>query len=284
MRIKISADSASDLPQDLAERYNISIVHGTILMDGKVLNDLTDVTPEDIFRHVEAGGALCQTSAQNVVDYAPLFERWREDYDAVIHFSLGSAMSACHQNACLAAEELDGVYVVDSENLSTGISWLALEAAELALEGLSAPEIVAEAQRRKNEIETSFVLENVEYLYKGGRCSAVAAFGSNLLGLKPCIELKGGRMGVGKKYRGSFGKCLAAYVRDRLLKRDDLDYRRIFVTHTRMDSALVRKVAEEVRAAGPWGEVLETGTYCTIANHCGPNTLGLIFSRKIRDN
>ncbi|MCL2342782.1 MAG: DegV family protein, partial [Firmicutes bacterium] len=284
LRIKFSADSASDLPRGLAERYGVTIVHGNIIMDGKVLNDLTDVTPEDIFRHVEAGGDLPHTSAQNVGDYAPLFEAWRKDYDAVIHFSLSSDMSACHQNACLAAEDLDNVYVVDSKNLSTGISWLILEAVELAAGGASAAEITAAAERRRERMEVSFVLENVGYLYKGGRCSAAAAFGANLLGLKPCIEVKDGRMGVGKKYRGAFDKSLLTYVRDRLGGRDDLDYSRVFITHTRMDTDLLRRVVEEVADSGPWQEVIENPAYCTIANHCGPNTLGVIFSRKSLGN
>jgi len=279
LRIKFSADSACDLPRELAERYDMAIVHGNILMDGKILNDLTDVTPEDIFRHVESGGELPKTSAQNAGDYAPLFEAWRKDYDAVIHFSLGSEFSVCHQNACLAAEELKNVYVVDSKNLSTGIAWLMLEARELAENGASPEEIVEAAKRRRELVEVSFVLENVEYLYKGGRCGAVAAFGANLLALKPCIEVKDGVMGVGKKYRGSFEKGLLTYVQDRLANRDDIDYSRVFITHTRMDAALAQKVVEAVKHAGPWQEIYRTGTYCTIANHCGPNTVGLIFSR-----
>jgi len=244
MRIKISTDSTCDLSQELLEKYDIGLLPGFIVNDGELLRDGVDITAEDVYRQVDAGGEICSTAAFNAGDYEDYFRPWLEEYDAIVHFVISSEMSVSYHNACAAAEELKElgeVYPVDSRNLATGIGWQVLEAAELAEKGLSAKEIYEAMLRRREQMEVSFVLDRLDYMRKGGRCSGFAALGANLLSLKPCIEVKNGKMGVGKKYRGSLEKSLSAYVKDRLTGRDDIDYRRIFITHTRMDKALVQK-------------------------------------------
>ena len=259
MKIKISADSVCDLTDELIEKHNIGIMHGYIVRGEVSYRDGIDITPEDIFNAVEAGAGVCTTSANNVADYTEMFSGYMEEYDAVIHFFISSQMSASYRNACLAAEELGGnIYLIDSKNLSTGVGMLVLKAAEMAAAGEDALKIKETVEELRDKVEASFVIAKLDYLRKGGRCSAMAAFGANLLNLKPCVEVKDGAMGVGKKYRGSFENCLEEYVRERLEGRDDIDYSRAFITHTRMDPALVEKIRQSVLLYAPFEEIFET--------------------------
>lgn len=280
MKIKITADSTCDLSPELVEKYDIGIIPLYIIKNGKPHRDGIEIIPQDIFDHVKAGGDVCSTAAVSVSDYHETFEKLLEEYDAVIHLNISSDMSACRQNALLAAAELENVYPIDSKNLSTGIGQLVLAAAEMAAGGASPREITDELTRLREKLEVSFVLDTLLYLHKGGRCNAVAALGSNLLNLKPCIEVKDGKMGVGKKYRGTLKKCLVNYVKDRLEGRDDVDTRRIFITNSGIDGEILKEVEAAVRSCQPFEEVLHTRAGCTISNHCGPNCLGILFFNK----
>lgn len=279
MKIKISADSTCDLSKELLLRYNIGITPLYVEKEGKSLRDGLEISPEDIYAYVGSGRGVCRTAAVNVADYLSYFGAWRKEYDAVIHITISSEMSSCYQNACTAAAELTNVFVVDSKNLSTGSGLLVLEAAERAAAGNDPEKIAKEVSALAEKVEASFVIDTLFYLQKGGRCSALMALGANLLHLKPCIEVKNGKMGVGKKFRGKFERCIEAYVEERLSGRQDLRYKRIFITHTACDPALVENVRSIIRAAAPFGEILETEAGCTISNHCGPNTLGVLFIR-----
>lgn len=280
MRIKVSADSTCDLSPELIETYDIGITPLYIVRGEEALRDGIDITPQDIYDYVENSNDVCSTAAVNMTDYAKVFRQWREEYDAIVHFTISSEMSACYQNAVLAASDLTEVYVVDSRNLSNGIGYLAIQAAQLAHSGVEAGEIKRILDERKEKLEVSFVLDTLEYLRKGGRCSTVAALGANILGLKPCIEVKDGKMGVGKKYRGTTVKCLCKYVEDRLKDRDDIDYERMFIVNSGMDPDIVQQVEQKIRELGPFQEILHNKAGCTISNHCGPNCLGIMFCRK----
>jgi DegV family protein with EDD domain len=220
--------------------------------------------------------------AANVADYTELFSRLADKYDAVIHFNLSSKMSSCHQNAVIAAQEFENVYVIDTKNLSTGSGHLVLDAAIMAKEGRSAEEIIERVNGLMDKVEASFVIDSLKYLHKGGRCSGVAALGANVLKLKPCIEVKNGAMGVGKKYRGNFEKVILEYVRDRLKGRDDIDTRRIFVTTPPggVSPEIVQSVIDEIKKYKTFDEIFTSEASCTISTHCGPVTLGILFYRK----
>ena len=142
MKIKISSDSTCDLSAELVERYDVHIVPLSVSKDGVFYRDGLEITPQDIFDHVSSGGGVCSTAAVNMDEYQHIFEGLRRDYDAVIHFTISSELSCCYQNACLAAQEVPGVYVIDAENLSTGIGQLVLEASIMAREGAAPEEIV----------------------------------------------------------------------------------------------------------------------------------------------
>ncbi len=279
MNIKISADSTCDLSPDLIARYDIGISPLYIVRDGESLVDGVDITPDEIYAHVEAGGSMCSTAAVSVYDYVEFFHKELESADAVVHFHISGDMSACYQNACIAAAEVGNVYPVDARNLSTGIGLLVLEAAELARKGeLTAQEIQQRMNQRRELLDVSFVVEQLGYLRKGGRCSSVAALGANMLSLRPCIQVKDGKMGVGKKYRGAYQKCLLQYVKERLEGRDDIDTHRIFITESGgFTPEEVAEVEAAVRGYQPFEEVLHTRAGCTISSHCGPRTLGILY-------
>ena len=279
MNIKISADSTCDLSPELIQRYDIGISPLYIVRDGESLVDGVDITPDEIYAHVEAGGSMCSTAAVSVYDYVEFFRKELESADAVVHFHISGDMSACYQNACIAAAEVGNVYPVDARNLSTGIGLLVLEAAELAREGqLTAQEIQERMNQRRELLDVSFVVEQLGYLRKGGRCSSVAALGANMLSLRPCIQVKDGKMGVGKKYRGAYQKCLLQYVKERLEGRNDIDLHRIFITESGgFTPEEVAEVEAAVRGYQPFEEVLHTRAGCTVSSHCGPRTLGILY-------
>ena len=279
-QIIISSDSTCDLSKELVDRYQIRIQPMGISLGDQMYRDGVDITPDMIYAHHEKTGQLPKTSAINVVEALEYFEELTKDGSAVIHFTISSSMSSTYNNACVAAQEFENVYVVDAKNLSTGSGLLVLAAAEMAQEGMEAQQIVEKLNDLADRVAASFVVDNLEYLVKGGRCSALAAFGANLLQLKPCISVKNGAMGVGKKYRGKFEKVLLTYVADRLADAEDICLDRVFVTHAGCDPKVVESVAEAVKNTLPFREILVTRAGCTVSSHCGANTLGVLFIRK----
>ena len=278
--IKITTDSTSDLPARLLERYNVTVFPLGVVKAGRLYHDGVDIRTADIAAHVDAGGEITTTNAVNAADYEDTFRTLTEQYDAVIHINIGSGFSCCCQNAKLAAEEVPEVYVVDSENLTVGHGLLVLAAAEAAEEGKSVAEILNLLEDMVPRLETSFVLDRLDYMKKGGRCSSVTALGANLLKLHPCVEVIGNKMSVTKKYRGNIAKVVGDYVRDRLRDRKDLDCSRVFLVDTCPGDELAAIAREVLREDGRFGEILEAKAGCTIFCHCGPGTLGLILLRK----
>jgi len=280
MNIKIISDSTCDLSAELLEKYNITLVPLTIIKDGQAYSDGVTITPAEIFAHVAAGGDLCSTTAMNMGEYCEYFSKYANDYDGVLHINIGSGFSSSYQNACLAAEEFENVRVVDSKNLSTGQGLVVLKACELATQCQTIDELHEKVQAFTERVEASFLLDQLGYMVKGGRCSAVAALGANLLGLKPCIEVKDGKMSVVKKYRGNYAKSLANYVKDRLCDRDDLDHGTLFVTRTPVTDECLEAVKSAVDSYARFDNIYWTEAGCTVSCHCGPGTLGVLFVRK----
>jgi DegV family protein with EDD domain len=280
MKIKILADSTCDLSPAQIAQHDIDIVPLSVIKNGEAFLDGITITPADIFTHVETGGDLCSTNACNIDSYQELFAKYAAEYDGVIHINIGSNFSCCYQNACIAAEDFPNVRVIDSQNLSTGQGLVVLEACRLAKTCESLEEIVEKLNAFVPKVEASFLLDQLKYMVKGGRCSSVAALGANLLNLKPCIEVRDGKMSAVKKYRGSYAKCLASYVKDRLDGRDDLDTKRLFVTRTPVSEEAYSSVMEAVKKYSSFEEVYEATAGCTVSCHCGPGTLGVLFIRK----
>ena len=280
MNIKILSDSTCDLPLEVLEKYNITMVPLAVIKNGEQFTDGVNITPAEIFSHVAAGGDLCSTAAINIGEYADWFEKYAHDYDGVIHINISSEFSSCHQNARLAAEDFENVRVIDSRNLSTGQGLVVLEAAKLAQTCDNLDEIAEKLNAFADKVEASFLLDRLEYMVKGGRCSAAAALGANLLNLKPCIEVKNGKMGVVKKYRGNYAKCLANYVKDRLSGRDDIEKDTLFVTRTPVTEECLSAVKDAVAQYNDFETTYWNEAGCTVSCHCGPGTLGVLFVRK----
>ena len=280
MRFKIISDSTCDLSKDLIEKHDIAIVPLTVIKNGESFKDGVNITPAEIFAHVAAGGDLCSTTAMNAGEYAEQFEKYAGEYDGVLHINIGSGFSCSYQNACIAAEDFDNVRVLDSMNLSTGQGLIVLKACSLAAECSSIDELYEKTKAFTEKVEASFLLDQLQYMVKGGRCSSAAALGANLLNLKPCIEVRDGKLGVVKKYRGNYAKCLATYVKERLDSRDDLDRETLFVTRTPVSDDCLESVKSAVETYASFENIYWTEAGCTVSCHCGPGTLGVLFIRK----
>ena len=280
MNIKIISDSTCDLSAALLQQYDIALTPLTVVKNDEQFKDGITITPADIFAHVDAGGALCSTAANSIGEYADVFEKYVSDYDGVILITIGSGFSACYQNACLAAEDFPNVRVIDSQNLSTGQGLVVLKACELAKTATDLDALAEQLRAFTEKVEASFVVDKLDYLVKGGRCSSAAALGANLLNLKPCIEVKNGKMSVGKKYRGNYAKCLGNYVKERLEGREDIDSGTLFITQTIVSDEAYAAVRNAVAEHSHFEHIYETTAGCTISCHCGPGTLGILFVRK----
>jgi len=281
MRIKITADSTCDLPPEIVEKYNIGITPLYIIMDDKPYKDRLEISVGDIFDYVNSGKGITRSNAINITEYQEYFREWLKDFDAIIHINISSHFSACNQSAKIAAEDIDNVYVVDSQNLSTGSGHIVLDAAIMAESGMAPKDIVAELEKLIPKVDASFVIGTLKFLHLGGRCSGLAALGANLLKLNPCIEVVDGKMEVGKKYRGSFNKVILNYVEDRLTGDYEIDPKRIFVTYPpTMSDELIAEIVEKIKSIRTFDEIICSEAGCVISNHCGPVCVGILYYRR----
>ena len=205
-----------------------------------------------------------------------------EGFD-IVHIDISSELSCTCQNAVLAAQELTGqgqIHVVDSRQLSTGGGLLALQGAKLRDSGMTAADIAAELRRLTPCSDTSFVLDTLEFMWKGGRCSGVTALGANMLKLKPCLEMREGKLAVCKKYRGAMEKVYRQYITERLADKTVVaDH--AFITHSgEVAEGTLQELTKLVRELAPFQEVFVTQAGCTVSSHCGPGTLGVLFLRQ----
>ena len=280
MNIKICTDSTCDLSREQIESNNITVSPLYVIKEGETFRDGVDLQAPDVVQHVLDGGNLCSTSAVNMGDYEDLFAEFSPKYDAVIEITLGSDFSSCYQNARNAAEAYSNVYVVDSKNLSTGEGLVVMEAVRLAKSGMDAEAIVKELEAVRDKVEASFIMERLDFMKKGGRCSTLALLGANILKIKPCIKVKNGKMGLAEKYRGSYSKCLEDYVKERLDGRDDIRTDLIFITCSPTEEKYVDQAEELIKKYKQFDNIVRTNAGCTVSCHCGPNTLGVLFIAK----
>ncbi len=279
-KIKITVDSTCDLGDVLMERYNIDYSPLYVTLGEKSLKDTLEVTPDDIYKFVDENKILPKTSAGTIEDYTKFFSKFVNEGYEVIHICISSDMSCTFQNACIAAEEIGNCYVIDSKNLSTGSGHLALLGAELADEGKSAKEIYDILNETVPRVRASFIVSVMDYLKMGGRCSAIAAFGANVLKIMPCIEVDDGKMHPAKKYRGALSAVLKSYTKDKLSDLQSIDPNRIFITHSGCDEKIVNEIYNQVKELNYFKNIEITRAGCVITSHCGPGTLGVLFIKK----
>ena len=275
--VVITADSTCDLSQELLERYEIHTIPLMITLGDDTFLDGQGFTPLDMYARYRKDGTLPKTSAPGVREFMDFFTSFTEQGCSVVHLDISSELSNSFNAACLAADELCGVHVVDSRMLSTGVGLLAIEAAECRDRGMAAAEIAQHLRSLTDKVQTSFVLDTLQYMYKGGRCSGIAALGANLLHLKPALEMKDGKLGVYKKYRGSTASVYRQYIRERLEGRR-VRPGHVFLTESgEIDDAVIEDLTALIRETIPVGEIHHTLAGCTVSTHCGPKTLGVLF-------
>lgn len=279
-RVLIASDSTTDLSAELIERYGIKTVPLTVNLGEKSYTDGVDIDPDMIYAHYEKHGELPKTAAPNVAVFSDFFGKHVSEGYSIVLFTISAEMSSTFNNARLAAEDYEDVHVVDTRNLSTGGGLVLISAAEMAEKGMSAEEIANACRELTARVDASFIIDNLEFLYKGGRCSAIAAFGANFLKLKPCIGVKNGKMGVTRKYRGRFDIVLKKYIEEQIGDGSDIELDHVFVTHAGCDSAINDSCVELVKSLAPFKNVHLTRAGCTVSSHCGRNTLGVLFIRK----
>ncbi len=279
LKILLSADSTCDISGELLEKTGAILMPLHIILDGKSYDDGVDITPDEIYEHFAATGKLPKTSAINTQEYIDKFKPYIDDGYEVIHINLGSAISSSYQNCVSASKQLEGLYPVDSCNLSSGTGHLVIEAAERIKQGMSAKDIVKELKELIPKCHSSFVIDKLDFLRAGGRCSTLAMLGANLLQLKPSIYVDNtdGSMTVGKKYRGKLQKVLVNYVHDKLSQYEKIRPNRIFITHGGIAEQYIQIVKEELERLHYFDQIFVERASCTISSHCGPGTLGILF-------
>lgn len=277
--VKICTDSCVDINKEQLEKYNIHVIPLCVVLNNKECLDGVNINPNDIFEYVEKTKQLPKTSARSVEDFKDFFGHLLENGDEVIYTGISSKLSSTYNNACKAKEELgnENLYIVDSKSLSSGIGLLVLYAAKLAENGLNAQEICLKLEKQANFNQASFVVDKLDYLYKGGRCSAIARFGANLLKIKPRLELVDGKIENTGKYLGQFKIVIKKYIDDMLKKHNKIKKDLCFITHTCQDKDFVNDIVEYVKSKNIFDEVVSSVAGATISCHCGENTLGILY-------
>ncbi len=284
--VKILSDSVCDLPQSIKEKYNIGVIPLKVILGDDIYDDGIDVTISDIYAWADRTGLTPKTAAPSLENIERAFRNELENYDEIVCFSISASMSASNSNMHLAARELgaeDRIFVIDSASLSSGQGMLAIEAAEMAMNGADGASIADRIEKLKPFMNATFVVDTLEYLYRGGRCTGVTALLGSTLHLHPKIYVEDGEMKVGKKYRGNIDKVIMNYSHD--LEKEILaaDNKRAFIVHSGVDKRVEQAVYDYLASLGHFREIDIANTGGTVACHCGPGTLGVMFINNVPD-
>lgn len=280
-KIILSTDSACDLDNIFNKNYKINYYPFYIHLDGKQYKDGIDLFPDDIYKIYYERKILPKTSAISVGDYKDYFGSIKKEGYDILHVNLSSGLSSTYQNCIIAAKEMGNIYPVDSYNLSTGIGILVIKAAKMIEKGFDAPYIQKELSLMAKKLKASFVVDTLEFLKAGGRCSSIVSIGASLLSIKPCIEVNNeGRLVLGKKYRGPLEKVLLKYTDNILENINTIEEEQIFITHSGISQDYLNTIYKKIEEKGYFENIYIQRAGCTISSHCGPNTLGLIYLSK----
>ncbi|MBO5022422.1 MAG: DegV family protein [Clostridia bacterium] len=278
--IKFCTDSCVDIGKDLLEKNDIAVIPLYVILGEEEYLDGVNITPNEIFKYVQDNGVLPKTATRSVENYKDFYLENLKDGDEIIYLGISSQLSSSYQNAVNAKEELaqkDRIHVLDSKTLSSGIGLLLLYGKKLAEQGLSADEICQKLEKQIENNQTSFIVEKLDYLYKGGRCSALSRFGASLLNIKPILEVKNGKIENTSKLMGKFNVVCKKYIDQILAKYNNARCERCFITHTCKEETFVNEMVEYVKSKGIFDEVIASRAGATISCHCGENTLGILY-------
>lgn len=276
----LTSDSVCDLSEEMRRQLQVKVIPLTVVEGDESFKDGLGITPDQIYDRYRKEGLLPKTTAISPQEFLDFFGPLVEEGYEVVHLDISSKLSGTYQNACLAAAELGGIHVIDTCHLSTSMALMLMEGARLRDQGKSAQEIAEALEAFKGKLVTTFVVDTLEFIWKGGRCSGVTALGANLLKIRPCLEMQDGELKVGKKYRGSMEKVYEQYIRD-LLSRDDIDTRAAVLTHSGgVSQETLDRLEQLVRQLAPFEAVYTMRAGCTVSSHCGPGTVGVLFAAK----
>lgn len=281
-RVRIVADSTCDLTQDLIKKYDITIIPLNIVLDNQSYKDGVEIIPEEIYEWADRTNTTPKTASPEIGEIIKLLQPIVDEGEEIIFIGISEDMSVTCQTVRMAAEEMeyDKLYVINSMNLSTGIGLQVIRAVEYALQGMDAKSIVKEIEGARGKVVASFVVDTLTYLQRGGRCSAVTALVGNALKLKPMIAVNNGKMGVDKKYRGRQRSVVRSYAKDLESRLLQADSKRVFITHSGIDSDIEQDIYEYLHNLNYFKEIVITRAGGVISSHCGPNTLGILFYDK----
>lgn len=281
--IAITTDSTCDLPQRLIDENDITVVPLTVLLGDTVYRDGVDIKPDDVYSFVEKTGKLPKTSAVTPAEYFEVFKQLTDEGKKVVHIGFSSGLSSSFQNACVAASELDNVFCVDSKTLCTAQGLLVLKACDYRAKGMDAKKIADRVTKLVPKVSATFVLDGLEYLHKGGRCSSVARFGANVLGIKPSIAVDNqtGKLEVSKKYRGKIELVYKQYIADRMNEIKRIQPDRVVIAESGGVSPQIIAFAKGViEGKDKFNQVIVADAGCTISSHCGPKTFAIFYIKK----
>lgn len=281
--IAITTDSTCDLPQRLIDENDITVVPLTVLLGDTVYRDGVDIKPDDVYSFVEKTGKLPKTSAVTPAEYFEVFKQLTDEGKKVVHIGFSSGLSSSFQNACVAASELDNVFCVDSKTLCTAQGLLVLKACDYRAKGMDAKKIADRVTKLVPKVSATFVLDGLEYLHKGGRCSSVARFGANVLGIKPSIAVDNqtGKLEVSKKYRGKIELVYKQYIADRMNEIKRIQPDRVVIAESGGVSPQTIAFAKGViEGKDKFNQVIVADAGCTISSHCGPKTFAIFYIKK----
>jgi DegV family protein with EDD domain len=280
-KIKIITDSTADLSPELIQKHEIGVIPIYVTFGDETYRDGVDMGAVDLFKKVEECGKLPKTAAASPVDFVKFFAPYIEQGYDILYIALSSGLSSTFQNGVLAAQEFPAgrIEVVDSLNLSTGIGLLVMKAVDLVNEGLDLQGAAAKVRACVPKVETEFVIDTLDYLYKGGRCSALQNIISSMLRIRPLIKVVDGKMIVGDKTRGKRERALENMLERSLTHQEHMDLTRVFVTHSagRADAEFLKAELEKRIQAK---EIIITEAGSVISSHCGPNTVGILFLKQ----
>lgn len=278
--VKIIADSTCDLTKEIIDKYGITIIPLHIVLGEKEYKDGSEIKPDAIYQWSDANNATPKTSAAGFDDVAEVLKTVVDSGDEAVMFCISEKMSTTGNVFRMAADELDAtekVAVIDSQNLSTGIAHLVIEAAIMAAEGKSKDEIVTAMENLRPQVRASFVVDTLVYLHRGGRCSSVAALTGGILKLHPKIEVKDGAMDATKKYRGKINSVIMNYVKDMEQDLKEARRNRVFITHSGCEQSIIDEVHSYLKGLEHFDEIIVTRAGGVISSHCGPGTLGVLY-------
>lgn len=277
MKYKITCESSADLNQDMYKKLGVPVIPFRITLGSDDYFDGKNITNDQLFDYANSNSQLPKTSALNENDYTEFWEEQLKDCDGIIHLSISSKISSTYNNAVVAAKKFNNVYVIDSMSLSSGIGLQVIYATQLRDKEVDIEKAVELINKRRESVQISFVVDKLNYLYKGGRCSALSLLGANLLSIKPSIIVSNGRMIVGKKYIGKMHKILDKYIDETLNDFNNPDTSLCFITYSSATPEMLDVARKTLKDKGIFKNIVETTAGCTVSTHCGPNTLGIIY-------